>query len=65
MNDEKKSMAQLLRQLDINEKKMFALIRKDSVLTTIQRLKCRGYRFKCKTDIDKGCCVITKLVNPK
>lgn len=64
MAENNKSMIQSLRELDLNEKKTFVLERRDSVLTTIQRLKYKGYRFECNTFIDDGC-VVTKIKNPK
>lgn len=65
MDEEKISMAQSLREMAVNEKKTFMLDKRDSAISTIQRLKFKGYKFKCRTDIRKGYCVITKLVNPK
>lgn len=65
MAEKMKSMAQLLIELNINETTTFMLAKRDSAVSTVQRLKFKGYKFKCKTDISKGCCIITKIMNPK
>lgn len=65
MDEEKISMAQSLREMAVNEDQTFVLVKKTSVVNTVQRLKSEGYRFKCKTYLNSNCLLVTKLVNPK
>lgn len=64
MDEEKISMAQSLREMAVNEKKTFMLDKRDSAISTIQRLKFKGYKFRCKTLIHRNIFVVTKILNP-
>lgn len=64
MDEVKKSMAQSLRELKVNDKKPFPLMRRTSVISTLQRLNSEGYRFKGESFANKGTYVVKKIMNP-
>ena len=64
MDEEKKSMAQSLRELKINERIKFILAKRTSVVSTLQRLSSEGYRFKTTSMTTKREYVVKKISNP-
>lgn len=61
----KKSMAQSLRELKVNDKKTFILAKRTSVISTLQRLNSEGYRFTTESFANRGTYVVKKVLNPE